>query len=100
MTAIALHSNNPEAATELPKPAKPKKRVASQAKTQPVVARERYIVLGLGCSIPILSLALSCMAGHMLAVEGCVAKIMGLFTMGLCLTILGVSLNHLADAIG
>lgn len=56
------------------------------------------VLLGIG--IPCLSLALSHLGGSMLSAPTWTTKALGGAALGLCCTVLAVSLRHLRDAIG
>ncbi len=58
---------------------------------------EKMITIAMGCGIPLLSLSLSRLGGHLLATG---TVVLGIVALALCVTVLGVSLSHLAWAIG
>jgi len=60
----------------------------------------RYITVAMGCGIPLLSLSLSHLGGSLLACGTWATTFLGVFAFGLCVAVLGVSLSHLAWAIG
>lgn len=80
-------------------PAKPKRKTKKARKPKPPKPVSNLMVamtVGLGIGIPLLSLALSKLSGT-LAAHGHYA--LALFAFGLMVTVLGVSLSHLAAAI-
>jgi hypothetical protein len=83
------------------RPAKPRKRQpaprAARTPAKPASGRLRTaLTVATGCGIPALSLSLSSVGGSLLS-EGHTA--LGAAGLGLCCTILAVSLSHLATAI-
>ena len=74
-------------------------RLAELAARRELVAGRvrRSITVGAGCGMPVLSLALSSIGGRLLC-DG--SYVLGTAMLGLCCTVLAVSLSHLAWAIG
>lgn len=73
------------------------KRAAAGKGSKGEVGRWRWwLTVSMGCGIPCLSLALSSIGGRLL-VQG--HRLLGLGAMGLCCTVLAVSLSHLAWAV-
>lgn len=78
-------------------PGKAKRTSMLSART---VSRSRLaITVGLGCAIPLLSLYLAAQGGSLLS-GGRVAVSLGIGCLSLCCASLGLSLSHLAAAIG
>ena len=59
----------------------------------------RYITVGAGCFIPLLSLSLSHMGGSRVTSESLAEMLCGFGLLGLCITVLCVSLGHLSEAV-
>src|SRR5262245_1343007 len=71
-----------------------RRRVAAHAATRHW--GRRAITVGLGCGVPGLSLALSSIGGRLCAAG---QYGLGVASLGLCCTVLAVSLSHLAWAV-
>jgi len=79
--------------------AKGKRRTPPRPRTKKAAGHTRLslcITVSMGCGIPLLSLSLSHLGGALL-VSG--HAFLGLVALGLCVSVLGVSLAHLAWAI-
>jgi hypothetical protein len=78
---------------------KPRGKAAARGAAVPTLRAglRRWLCVGMGCGIPLLSLSLSSIGGRLL-VEG--HRGLGAAMLGLCCAVLAVSLSHLAWAIG
>ncbi len=78
---------------------KGKPRSSASTKPAPTLraSSRRFLCIGMGTGIPLLSLSLSSIGGRLVA-DGHVA--LGTAALGLCCAVLAVSLSHLAWAVG
>jgi hypothetical protein len=72
------------------------RRSSPRVKAAAVGTARKFMTVGMGCGIPLLSLALSSIGGRLLS-EG--HKALGAGSLSLCCAVLAVSLSHLAWAV-
>ena len=96
-TINRLNLNGTNGNVKASKPRKASKRKPKLASSVNMNRTRTIITIAAGCSIPLLSLALSYMGGSLLTNEASMALALTLLT--LCCVVLAVSLSHLAWAI-